>query len=32
VHAPLPFRLVAGFTVAGVLLAILTVVLVGAQL
>jgi putative membrane protein len=32
VHVPLPFRLVAGFTVAGVLLAIFTVVLVGAQL
>ena len=31
-HVPLPFRLVAGFTVAGVLLAIFTVVLVGAQL
>jgi uncharacterized membrane protein YidH (DUF202 family) len=32
VHAPLSFRLVAGFTVAGVVLAIVTVVLVGAQL
>jgi putative membrane protein len=31
-HVPLPFRLVAGFTVAGVLLAVFTVVLVGAQL
>ena len=32
VHVPLPFRLVAGFTVGGVVLAIVTVVLVGAQL
>jgi len=32
VHVPLPFRLVAGFTVGGVLLAVFTVVLVGAQL
>ena len=31
-HVPLPFRLVASFTVAGVVLAIVTVVLVGAQL
>jgi putative membrane protein len=31
-HVPLPFRLVAGFTVAGVVLAIVTVLLVGAQL
>src|SRR3954451_6375072 len=31
-HVPLPIRLVAGFTVAGVLLAVFTVVLVGAQL
>ena len=32
VHAPLPFRLVAAFTIGGVLLVIITVVLVGAQL
>ncbi len=32
VHVPLPPRLVLGFTVGGVLLAIFTVVLVGAQL
>jgi putative membrane protein len=31
-HVPLTFRLVASFTVAGVVLAIVTVVLVGAQL
>ena len=31
-HVPLPFRLVARFTIAGVLLALFTVVLVGAQL
>ena len=31
-HVPLPFRLVASFTIAGVVLAIVTVVLVGAQL
>jgi len=32
VHRPLPYRLVVGFTIGGVLLAIVTVVLVGAQL
>jgi len=32
VHAPLAFRLVAGFTIGGVLLVALTVVLVGAQI
>src|SRR6188472_491868 len=32
VHRPLPYRLVAGFTAGGVLLAVVTVVLVGAQL
>ena len=32
VHAPLPFRLVVAFTIAGVLLVTLTVVLVGAQI
>ena len=32
VHAPLPFRLVAAFTIGGVLLVTLTVVLVGAQI
>ena len=32
VHAPLPFRLVAAFTIGGVLLVIFTVVLVGAQI
>ena len=32
VHLPLPFRIVAGFTAGGVLLAVFTVVLVGAQL
>ena len=32
VHVPLPFRIVAGFTAGGVLLAVFTVVLVGAQL
>ena len=32
VHAPLPFRLVAAFTIDGVLLVTLTVVLVGAQI
>ena len=32
VHSPLPFRLVAAFTIGGVLLVTLTVVLVGAQL
>ena len=32
VHAPLPFRLVAAFTIGGVLLVITTVVLVGAQI
>ena len=32
VHAPLSFRLVAGFTVGAVLLVALTVVLVGAQI
>ncbi len=31
-HVPLPFRIVAGFTAGGVLLAVFTVVLVGAQL
>ena len=31
VHAPLPFRLVAAFTIGGVLLVTITVVLVGAQ-
>ena len=31
VHAPLPFRLVAAFTIGGVLLVVTTVVLVGAQ-
>ena len=31
-HLPLPFRIVAGFTAGGVLLAVFTVVLVGAQL
>jgi len=32
VHAPLPFRLVAAFTIGGVLLVAITVVLVGAQI
>ena len=32
VHRPLPYRLVAGFTAGGVLIAIATVVLVAAQL
>jgi len=32
VHRPLPYRLVAGFTTGGVLIAIVTVVLVAAQL
>ena len=32
VHAPLPFRVVAGFTLGGVLLVVLTVVLVVAQI
>jgi uncharacterized membrane protein YidH (DUF202 family) len=32
VHRPLPFRLVVAFTVGGVLLVVLTVVLVGAQI
>ena len=32
VHAPLAFRLVAAFTIGGVLLVALTVVLVGAQI
>ena len=32
VHAPLPFRLVAAFTIGGVLLVIMTVVLVAAQI
>ena len=32
VHAPLPFRLVAAFTIGGVLLVITTVVFVGAQI
>ena len=32
VHAPLSFRLVAAFTVGGVLLVVTTVVLVGAQI
>ncbi len=32
VHAPLKFRLVAAFTIGGVLLVTLTVVIVGAQL
>ena len=32
VHAPLAFRLVAAFTVGGVLLVVMTVVLVGAQI
>ena len=32
VHVPLPFRLVAAFTIGGVLLGTLTVVLVGAQI
>ena len=32
VHAPLPFRLVAAFTIVGVLLVIITVVLVAAQI
>jgi putative membrane protein len=32
VHAPLAFRLVAAFTVGGVLLVLMTVVLVGAQI
>jgi putative membrane protein len=32
VHAPLAFRLVAAFTVGGVLLVAMTVVLVGAQI
>jgi putative membrane protein len=32
VHRPLPFRLVAGFTAGGVLIAVATVVLVAAQL
>ncbi len=32
VHAPLPFRLVAAFTVGGVLLVLVTLVLVAAQL
>ena len=32
VHAPLAFRLVAAFTIGGVLLVIFTVVLVGAQI
>ena len=32
VHAPLPFRLVAAFTIGGVLLVIITVVLVAAQI
>jgi putative membrane protein len=31
-HAPLPFRLVAAFTIGGVLLVTLTVVLVSAQI
>jgi putative membrane protein len=32
VHAPLAFRLVAAFTIGGVLLVVMTVVLVGAQI
>jgi hypothetical protein len=32
VHAPLSFRLVAAFTIGGVLLVTFTVVLVGAQI
>jgi putative membrane protein len=32
VHAPLPFRLVAAFTVGGALLVVFTIVLVGAQI
>jgi putative membrane protein len=32
VHAPLPFRLMAGFTVGGVVLVALTLVLVSAQI
>jgi len=32
VHAPLAFRVVAAFTIGGVLLVIATVVLVGAQI
>jgi putative membrane protein len=32
VHAPLSFRLVAGFTIGGMLLVTITVVLIGAQL
>ena len=32
VHRPIPYRLVAGFTTGGVLIAIVTVVLVAAQL
>lgn len=32
VHAPLPFRLVAAFTIGGVLLVIITVVFVAAQI
>jgi putative membrane protein len=32
VHAPLAFRVVAAFTIGGVLLVIVTVVLVGAQI
>jgi len=32
VHAPLPFRLVAAFTIGGVLLVVITVVLVAAQI
>ena len=32
VHAPLAFRLVAAFTIGGVLLVTFTVVLVGAQI
>src|SRR3954451_4434198 len=32
IHAPLPFRLVAAFTIGGVLLVTITVVLVGAQI